>query len=172
MHHYFTGLQGAKAVGTGKGASACEALYRKHTAFLSLPAKFQFEVTFMAMMRDQLASDTQVCPFIITKPSEAVMTRSLPHFLSLAVVVINTESSLLTAKLGWAFQLSTAAWYRRPVITTYIRQPGRHPWAIVPASISRPVLRLRLWRRLDHGRGQLGAAIHPLLPASTVLCSL
>ncbi|KAK9790519.1 hypothetical protein WJX73_007410 [Symbiochloris irregularis] len=51
--------QVAKAVGNGKNAHTCEALYRKHTAFLSLPTKFQFEVTFLAMMRDQRASDSQ-----------------------------------------------------------------------------------------------------------------
>ena len=54
--------QVARAVGSGKNPAACEALYRKHTAFLSLPTKFQFEVTFLAMMRDQRASDSQVRP--------------------------------------------------------------------------------------------------------------
>ena len=44
--------QVAAAVQT-KPPTACEALFSKHTAFLTLPAQFQFEVTFLAMMQDQ-----------------------------------------------------------------------------------------------------------------------
>ena len=61
QHNVLHAMQVAKAVGAGKNPHTCEALYRKHTAFLSLPTKFQFEVTFLAMMRDQRASDSQVC---------------------------------------------------------------------------------------------------------------
>lgn len=68
-------------MGAGKGANSCEALYRKHTSFLSLPTKFQFEVTFLAMMRDQRASDN---PVRTTTIHSALYTCHLAGSLDLA----------------------------------------------------------------------------------------
>ena len=44
----------AKAVGT-RDAAACEALYYRHQAYLSLPRGVQHQLAFLAMLRDHTA---------------------------------------------------------------------------------------------------------------------
>ena len=52
----------AKAVGS-KDAGACEALYLRHQAYLSLPKGMQHEVAFLAMLRDHVANVSASLPF-------------------------------------------------------------------------------------------------------------
>lgn len=61
-----TALQVSRAVGSGRGAEQCEALYRQHQAYLSLDKKFQSEVAFIAMVQDatqHLLKVTHSLPF-------------------------------------------------------------------------------------------------------------
>ena len=56
--------QVAAAVET-QSPAACEALFSKHATFLNLPPKFQFEVTFMAMLQDQRAEKVRCEPTVL-----------------------------------------------------------------------------------------------------------
>lgn len=50
----------AKAVGGGKNAARCEALYRKHQGYLSLPHVHHSEVAWQAMVQDSQNSGAPV----------------------------------------------------------------------------------------------------------------
>lgn len=50
----------AKTVGGGKTGSRCEALFRKHQGYLSIPRVHHSEVAWWAMVQDSMLQDSML----------------------------------------------------------------------------------------------------------------